>query len=124
APATVDAGPVASALPGEGAEQAGLVDALDDPGDEHHYSAQGYARIRALAHELAGLRRRMHQPLPELVADVERTMLLDIEATARPGGARRAHLDAFADVVAGFAEASSSASVQALVDYLAVAEAA
>ncbi|PPK63439.1 UvrD-helicase domain-containing protein [Actinokineospora auranticolor] len=111
-------------VPGEGAEQAGLVDAIDDPGPRETYSEPGYQRVRALGHELTMLRRRLDQPLPELVADVERTMLLDIEATARRGGAGRAHLDAFADVVADYAQASPSASLAALLDYLATAESA
>ncbi|MGQ0837667.1 ATP-dependent helicase [Actinokineospora sp.] len=116
-----DAGPL-DVLPGEGAEQAGLVDAIDDPGPAQAYSELGYHRIRALGAELTMLRRRLDQPLPELVADVERTMQLDIEATARRGGAGRAHLDAFADVVADYARASPSASLPALLDYLATAE--
>jgi DNA helicase-2/ATP-dependent DNA helicase PcrA len=111
-------------LPGEGVEQAGLVDAIDDPGPRETYSELGYERIRSLGSELTMLRRRLDQPLPELVADVERTMQLDIEATARRGGAGRAHLDAFADVVADYARASPSASLPALLDYLATAEAA
>nr|WP_130342815.1 ATP-dependent DNA helicase [Herbihabitans rhizosphaerae] len=115
---------MADATPGEGAEQAGLVDALDDPGPAERYSPDGYRRVRSLAAELGALRRRLHQPLPELVADVERTMLLDIEASARPGGARRAHLDAFADVVADYATASPSATLRSLLDYLAAAESA
>ncbi|OLR90345.1 ATP-dependent DNA helicase [Actinokineospora bangkokensis] len=117
-----DAAGAADAIPGEGAEQAGLLDAIDDPGPAEQYSEQGHARIRALGHELTALRRRLDQPLPELVADVERTMLLDIEATARRGGAGRAHLDAFADVVADYARASPAAGLAALLDYLATAE--
>ncbi|MEU4740412.1 UvrD-helicase domain-containing protein [Actinosynnema sp. NPDC023658] len=113
---------LADALPGEHAEQAGLADALDDPGDPTAYSAEGYRRIRRLGAELSSLRRRLEQPLPELVADVERTLLLDIEAMARPGGVGRAHLDAFADVVNDFAAASPSATLPALLDYLYTAE--
>ncbi|HEX6353998.1 ATP-dependent DNA helicase [Actinophytocola sp.] len=111
-------------VPGEGAEQAGLVDAIDDPGDAEQYSREGYRRIRTLGHELRMLRRRLDQPLPELVADTERAMLLDVEATARVGGARRAHLNKFADVVSDYAQASPSASLSALLDYLAAAESA
>ncbi|TLW89698.1 ATP-dependent helicase [Saccharomonospora piscinae] len=105
----------------ERAEQAGLVDALDDPGGPERYSEQGYARLRALSHELGALRRRLDQPLPELVADVERTLLLDVEALARPGAAGRAHLDAFAEVVHDYAENSPSATLLSFVDYLATA---
>jgi DNA helicase-2/ATP-dependent DNA helicase PcrA len=111
-------------VPGEGAEQAGLVDAIDDPGEAGRYSPEGYRRIRSLGGELRMLRRRLDQPLPELVADVERAMLLDVEATARVGGARRAHLNKFADVVSDYAQASPSASLAALLDYLAAAESA
>jgi DNA helicase-2/ATP-dependent DNA helicase PcrA len=117
---TTDA--VASALPGEKAEQAGLVDALDDPGEPTRYSREGHRRIRKLGSELANLRRRLEQPLTELVADVERTLLLDIETMARPVGSGRIHLDAFADVVTEFATASPSATLPSLLDYLAAAE--
>ncbi|WP_158885448.1 ATP-dependent helicase [Amycolatopsis anabasis] len=109
------------ALFAERAEQTGLVDAIDDPGDPAQYSAEGYRRIRRVATELAALRRRLDQSLPELVADVERTMLLDVESLARPGGAGRAHLDAFADVVTDFAETSPTASLMSFMDYLATA---
>lgn len=119
-----DKGRLVDTVPGEGAEQAGLVDAIDDPGDADQYSHEGYRRIRTLGHELRMLRRRLDQPLPELVADVERAMLLDVEATARVGGAGRAHLNKFADVVSDYAQASPSASLAALLDYLAAAESA
>ncbi|WP_433871505.1 ATP-dependent helicase [Saccharopolyspora sp. CA-218241] len=121
APAGGDS-PVAEALPGEAAEQAGLVDALDDPGEPERYSAAGAQRIRRLGKELAALRRRLDQPLPELVADVERSLLLDIESLARPTSTGRIHLDAFADVVTEFATASPSATLPALLDYLKAAE--
>ena len=117
-------GRLVDVVPGEGAEQAGLVDAIDDPGESRRYSGEGYRRIRTLGGELRMLRRRLDQPLPELVADVERAMLLDVEATARVGGARRAHLHKFADVVSDYAQASPSASLGALLDYLAAAESA
>jgi DNA helicase-2/ATP-dependent DNA helicase PcrA len=113
---------ITDSLPGEHAEQAGLVDAIDDPGRPENYSEAGYKRIRRLGNELTMLRRRQDQPLPDLVADVERTLLLDIEATARPGRVGRAHLDAFADVVADYASASPSATLPSLLDYLRTAE--
>lgn len=109
-------------LPGEGAEVAGLVDALDSPGDPARYSELGYQRLRALGAELRALRRRVAQPLTDLVADVERTLLLDTESLARPGPSGRTHLDAFADVVADFAATSPLAGLPALLDYLSTAE--
>jgi DNA helicase-2/ATP-dependent DNA helicase PcrA len=120
---------VAGALPGERAEQAGLVDALDDPGPASRYSEKGFQRIRRLATELAMLRERAAgvgssgwAALPDLVADAERTLLLDVETAARPGPVGRAHLDAFADVVAEFAAGAEVPTVPALLDYLATAE--
>jgi DNA helicase-2/ATP-dependent DNA helicase PcrA len=114
--------PILDVLPAEHADQTGLADALDDPGDPTAYSVPGFRRIAALGDELAALRRRLDVPLPELVADAERALMLDIEALARPGGVGRVHLDAFADVVVEFATASPSATLPALLDYLGVAE--
>ena len=110
------------ALPGEQAEQAGLVDALDDPGDAERYSAAGFERIRRLARELSWLRSRASAPLTDLVADAERILLLDAETVSRPGPVGRAHLDAFAGVVADFAAGAEVASLPALLDYLETAE--
>lgn len=112
------------ALPGEQAEQAGLVDALDDPGSHERYSAEGFARIRRLARELARLRSRGGAPLTDLVADAERVLLLDAETAARPGPVGRAHLDAFADVVADFAAGAEVATLSALLDFLETAQTA
>jgi DNA helicase-2/ATP-dependent DNA helicase PcrA len=110
------------ALPGEQAEQAGLVDALDDPGEPERYSRHGYARITRLARELGWLRSRASAPLTDLVADAERVLLLDTETSARPGPVGRAHLDAFADVVADFATGAEVATLPALLDFLETAE--
>jgi DNA helicase-2/ATP-dependent DNA helicase PcrA len=110
------------ALPGEHAEQAGLVDALDDPGEPGRYSPSGHARIRRLARELRRLRARASVPLTDLVADTERLLLLDAETAARPGPVGRAHLDAFADVVADFTAGAEVSTLPALLDYLDTAE--
>ncbi|HEY3468345.1 MAG TPA: ATP-dependent DNA helicase [Amycolatopsis sp.] len=105
-------------LVAERVEQAGLIDAIDEPGDPARYSGEGYQRIRRIGRELSALRRRLDQSLPELVADVERTMLLDVESLARPGSAGRAHLDAFAEVVTDYAETAPTATLLSFVDYL------
>lgn len=110
------------ALPGEQAEQAGLVDALDDPGPPGRYSAAAFERITRLARELRWLRSRGSAPLTDLAADAERVLLLDAETAARPGPVGRAHLDAFADVVADFAAGAEVATLPALLDYLETAE--
>ncbi|QIS05752.1 AAA family ATPase [Nocardia brasiliensis] len=109
----------------EPAEQAGLADAIADPGPREHYSESGFARIEALSHELAALRDRSGQSLTELVADVERTIGVGVETQARRAmagtGAGREHLDAFAEVVAGYA-ADPGASLSGLLSFLAAAE--
>ncbi|WP_062887275.1 ATP-dependent helicase [Mycobacterium avium] len=109
-----------------------LADAIADPGPAQGYSAAGYARIAALAAELSALRTHLDHPLGDLVAEVRRVMGLDCEvrAAAAAGWAGTEHLDAFADVVAGYAEradtggtdASASASVAGLLAFLDVAE--
>ncbi|MBF6327083.1 ATP-dependent helicase [Nocardia transvalensis] len=109
----------------EPAEQAGLVDAIADPGAPEQYSEHGYQRIVALGRELAALRERSGQSLPELVADVERTIGVGVETQARRaaagGGAGREHLDAFSEVVAGYA-ADHRATLPGLLAFLAAAE--
>ncbi|MEU4342908.1 ATP-dependent DNA helicase [Nocardia sp. NPDC023852] len=109
----------------EPAEQAGLADAIADPGPAEQYSAAGFARLEALGRELAALRERSGQPLAELVADVERTIGVGVETQARRAmagtGAGREHLDAFAEVVAGYA-ADTGASLGGLLAFLAAAE--
>ncbi|WP_433759358.1 ATP-dependent helicase [Nocardia sp. CA-135398] len=109
----------------EPAEQAGLADAIADPGPPEQYSESGFERIVALSRELAALRERSGQPLAELVSDVERTIGVGVETQARRAmlgaGAGREHLDAFAEVVAGYAS-DSGASLGGLLAFLAAAE--
>ncbi|NLG56007.1 MAG: ATP-dependent helicase [Rhodococcus sp.] len=112
---------LANTLPGEASEEAGLADALADPGPEEHYSTAGFARINAFNSELASLRERIGQPLTELVAEVERVLAIGIEVCARGGVTGREHLDAFADVVAAYAN-RTSATLPGLLAYLAAAE--
>jgi DNA helicase-2/ATP-dependent DNA helicase PcrA len=138
-----------AAAAGADADAAGLADAIADPGPASDYSAAGYRRIVALADELTALRGHLGHPLPDLVAEVRRLLGVDCEARAArvgahlrgagtspacggasPGGPASLgwtgaeHLDAFADVVAGYAEragaprTSSPASVNGLLAYL------
>ncbi len=126
--AITDAAGLATALrevAPEPTERAGLADAIADPGAADQYSEAGFARIVALSEELAALRERSGQPLVELVADVERTIGVGVETQARRaiagGGAGREHLDAFAEVVAGYA-ADSRASLSGLLAFFTAAE--
>ncbi|MCX4092288.1 UvrD-helicase domain-containing protein [Nocardia sp. alder85J] len=110
----------------EPAEQAGLADAIADPGAPDQYSEAGHARIVTLSRELAALRERSGQSLPELVADVERTIGVGVETQARRaaagGGAGREHLDAFAEVVAGYSAGDHRATLPGLLAFLTAAE--
>ncbi len=128
APAITDPAALAEALRSvapEPAERAGLADAIADPGPAEQYSEAGYQRIVGLGRELAALRERSGQSLPELVADVERTIGVGVETQARRasagGGAGREHLDAFAEVVADYAS-DHRASLPGLLTFLAAAE--
>jgi DNA helicase-2/ATP-dependent DNA helicase PcrA len=110
-----------------------LADAISDPGPAGAYSVTGYRRITALAAELRALRGHLGHSLPDLVAEVRRALGVDCEVRAGAaicaGWTGAEHLDAFADVVAGYAErtrvtadASVTASVAGLLAYLDVAE--
>ena len=103
----------------EDVDRIALVDALADPGPPTAYSELGYARLVSLGDQLRRLRSRVGQPLPDLVAEVERLTGLDIEVLVH-GPAGRAHLDAFADVVADLA--ASGAGLTELLEYLATAQ--
>ncbi len=124
---------------GPEADTACLADAIGDPGPADSYSVAGYERICTLAGELSALRGHLGHSLPDLVAEVRRVLGVDCEARAAASSfqaseawAGAEHLDAFADVVAGYAErASATASttnvsttplVDGLLAYLDVAE--
>jgi DNA helicase-2/ATP-dependent DNA helicase PcrA len=109
----------------EAIDERSLVEALDDLGRREAYSEEGYARLKRLSDELAALRRRADQPLPDLVADIVRTTGVDVEVAARPGtdpASARAHIDRFLDVAAEFAESEDEPSVRAFLAFLEAAE--
>ncbi|MEU1751886.1 ATP-dependent DNA helicase [Micromonospora matsumotoense] len=110
-------------------DEATLVEALADLGPAQTYSAEGYARLRSYGMELALLRYRLDQTLPELIADVERTIGLDVEVAVRAGrdgtgdaGLARGHLDALGDVAARFSGETPAATLAGFLAYLAAAE--
>jgi DNA helicase-2/ATP-dependent DNA helicase PcrA len=108
------------------------VEALDElppPGWEgpggQLLSEVGRSRLERLAGILRDLRARTGLALPDLVTEVERALLLDVEVTARPGvrpATARAHLDAFVDVAAAFSEAGRGASLAGFLAWLAAAD--
>jgi DNA helicase-2/ATP-dependent DNA helicase PcrA len=95
---------------GDEAEVGALCDVLehlDDPELQAlaPLSPEADQRLLRLRDELASLRRRIDQPLPDLIADIERTTGLDIELEASPARlrrGRRANVLAFLDVAADF----------------------
>lgn len=111
-------------------DESSLVEALADLGPPQLYSAEGYARLRAYGRELALLRHRLDQSLPDLIADIERTAGLDVEVAVRAGtdgrggdaGLARGHLDALGDVAARFAGESDTATLSAFLAFLSAAE--
>uniref|UniRef100_UPI0021F3B07E 3'-5' exonuclease n=1 Tax=Mycobacterium conspicuum TaxID=44010 RepID=UPI0021F3B07E len=116
---------------GPDTDSACLADAISDPGPAGPYSAAGYQRICALAGELHALRGHLGHSLPDLVAELRRVLGIDCEVraavAASAGWTGAEHLDAFADVVADYAEragvTSEAPSVAGLLSYLDAAEA-
>jgi DNA helicase-2/ATP-dependent DNA helicase PcrA len=98
-----------------------IVEALDDLGEPSRYSPVGYTRLSALVRELRALRRRISAPLTELVAEVERTIGVDIEVGARAGSGR-VNLDRFLDEAARFAADSDETTLRAFLAFLEAAE--
>ncbi|MFB9235281.1 ATP-dependent helicase [Plantactinospora siamensis] len=129
-PGGAEAGAVDPEIVTDSLDEATLVEALADLGPAQQYSAEGYARLRAYGRELALLRHRLDQSLPDLIADIERTTGLDVEVAVRAGlggaggdaGLARGHLDALGDVAARFTRDSAGAPLSAFLAFLTAAE--
>nr|BFE83353.1 hypothetical protein GCM10020093_059540 [Planobispora longispora] len=129
-----DASPVADPLDQVVADLAGergsLVDALDELPDRPEwqdlFSPLARVRLVAMAQELRALRARAGQPLPDLIAEVERRLGLDVEVAARGSAAgpfaARADLDAFVDAASRFAGDSEDPTLGAFLAYLKAAD--
>jgi DNA helicase II / ATP-dependent DNA helicase PcrA len=127
APAAPDAesDAIAEAVTDLTSDTGSLVEALDDLGDPAGYSQAGYARLRALAAETRRLRAHVSRPIADIIAEVERTLSLDIEVAARPGldqSTTRADLDKFTDVAAAFAGDQPEPTLGAFLAYLTAAQ--
>jgi DNA helicase-2/ATP-dependent DNA helicase PcrA len=106
-------------------ERGSIVEALDDLGDPSAYSPAAHRRLRRLGAELAHLRGRLGESLPDLVDDVARVLGLETELASAPGvspGSARAHLDALHAVAAEFTELAELPSLPAFLGYLRDAE--
>ncbi|MFI7588434.1 ATP-dependent helicase [Spongisporangium articulatum] len=113
-------------------DEPSVIEALDQlpPSDwtgpaGQQLSQPGRHRLERLAGTLRGLRARLSLPLPDLVQETERALLLDVEVAARPGvdpAAARAHLDAFVDVAAAFEENGERPTLGSFLSWLSAAE--
>ena len=121
APAQADGPPVPAPPRARGSS----VEALDDLGRPEAFSAEGHRRLRRRGAELAGLRSRLGESLPDLVDEVSRALGLETELASHPDvspGGARAHLDALHQVAAEFSELAELPSLPAFLGYLADAE--
>ncbi|GAA4230122.1 DNA helicase-2/ATP-dependent DNA helicase PcrA [Streptosporangium album] len=111
-------------------ERGSLVDALDELPDrpewQELFSPLARVRLLAMAQELRTLRAHTGQPLPDLIAEIERRLGLDIEVAARGTAigpfAARADLDAFLDAAARFAGDSEDPTLGAFLAFLKAAD--
>nr|WP_221375684.1 UvrD-helicase domain-containing protein [Actinoplanes polyasparticus] len=108
-------------------DDATLVEAMADLGAPQQYSAEGYGRLHAYSRELSALRQRLDQPLPDLVADIERTIGLDVEVAVRgwaagDAGLARGHLDALADTAARYGAETDGGTLAGFLAFLTAAE--
>ncbi|MFI5931730.1 UvrD-helicase domain-containing protein [Actinoplanes sp. NPDC051494] len=123
---TSDIGP-AEEVVGDRLDDATLVEAMADLGVAQQYSQEGYPRLKAFGRELAELRHRLDQPLPDLVADIERTISLDVEVAVRGWGAgdaglARGHLDALGDVASRYSGETDGGTLAGFLAFLVAAE--
>jgi DNA helicase-2/ATP-dependent DNA helicase PcrA len=115
----------------EGVDRASLVEALDElppqgwrSWDGRWISPGARARLVGLSDVVRQLRALSALPLADLVGEAERALGLDIEVLSRPGytpAAARAHLDAFADVAAGFTVSADRPTLGGFLSWLTAA---
>ncbi|MBG0561740.1 ATP-dependent DNA helicase [Actinoplanes aureus] len=108
-------------------DDATLVEAMADLGMPQQYSVEGYARLRAYSRELYALRQRLDQPLPDLLADIERTIGLDVEVAVRgwaagDAGLARGHLDALGEAATRYVSENETGTLAGFLAFLAAAE--
>ena len=108
-------------------DDATLVEAMADLGSPQQFSPDGHRRLLSYGRELAALRRRLDQPLPDLLADIERTIGLDVEVAVRgwaagDAGLARGHLDALAEAATRYVTENETGTVAGFLAFLAAAE--
>jgi DNA helicase-2/ATP-dependent DNA helicase PcrA len=112
---------------GDRLDDATLVEAMADLGAPQQYSMDGFARLRAYSRELSALRQRLDQPLPDLIADIERTIGLDVEVAVRgwaagDAGLARGHLDALGETASRYSGETDGGTLAGFLAFLAAAE--
>ncbi|GAA4592926.1 DNA helicase-2/ATP-dependent DNA helicase PcrA [Actinoplanes octamycinicus] len=108
-------------------DDATLVEAMADLGSPHQYSIEGFTRLAAYSRELGALRQRLDQPLPDLLADIERTIGLDVEVAVRgwaagDAGLARGHLDALGEAATRYVSENETSTLAGFLAFLAAAE--
>lgn len=126
--ATAAPGPRVREQAPDAVDQPSIVEAVDDlprPGWRSHTGAwlsdAALERLVGLQQVIRRLRSLSGLPLADLVGEAERALGLDIEVLSRPGytpAAARAHLDAFADVAAGFTASADRPNLAGFLSWL------
>lgn len=99
----------------------GIVECLTQPPPRGWVSDAAAQRLDVAGRWVADVRRRLHRPLPDVVADAVVVLGLDVETTARAhrtGGVGVSHLDRLVDEAAQFADLAPQASLREFLDYL------
>jgi DNA helicase-2/ATP-dependent DNA helicase PcrA len=95
-----------------------LADAVEDPGDLP-YSTEARVRFSSLSRLVAGLRRHVGEPLPELARRATYALDLDVELEAVGHSSGLDNLALLHDAIAAYAEEDRFASLSGLLAYLA-----
>lgn len=129
---TADEGPDETVAAPDVVDDSSLVEALEElpppgwtDGDGRALSPLARGRLARLSGTMRGLRGRTSLGLADLVAEVERALLLDVELASRPGvslAQARAHLDALAEVATSFETTAERATLGSFLAWLAAAD--
>jgi len=116
----------------DSADRLSIVEALDELPSSlwagphgSRISEVGLERLRGLREAIRRLRSLTGMPLADLVGEAERALGLDIEVLSRPEHTpttARAHLDAFADVAAGFSGSADRPTLGGFLSWLDAAQ--
>ena len=117
--------PLAKAVErGDASDVRSLAEAMGNLGDAE-FSAVARQRFSALSSELAQLRARMGEPLPDLVSRICRISGLDIELEAHPraaDGRGRVAMESFLDVVSDYRDPDGGTGLAAFLSFIELAK--